>query len=152
MGRIGLTAQTFLYIHIMNNTQKVTVELRNGRFRLIDSAKADELNPKALILCAAAQCAGYTIMSLLHQDHITPKSLVISAEGRLNTDTLQPSSMYEYFAVQYNIECKKLSDQKSVSEATLKAHNEKCGVIAMLRKIAPVAHEISVVSTEQTTF
>ncbi len=132
----------------MSNIQKVTVELRNGRFRLIDAAKADDLNPKALILCAAAQCSGYTIMNILQKEKIMPKSLEITVEGALNTETLQPSSQYDNFTAIYNIECRNISDQNSVSEAVLESHNEKCGVIAMLRKIAPVSHEISVVSTE----
>ena len=41
----------------MNNTQKVSVELKNGKFRLSNSAKIEDLNPKALIICAAAECA-----------------------------------------------------------------------------------------------
>ena len=132
----------------MNNIQKVTVVLRNGRFRLAESAKADDLNPKALILCAAAECAGYTIMSLLQQHHISPKSIEITARGSLNTMVLQPISQYEQFDIAYNVECRNIGDQEAVSEAVLEAHNEKCGVIAMLRKIAPVSHEISVISTE----
>ena len=132
----------------MSNIQQVTVELRNGRFRLIDAAKADDLNPKALILCAAAQCSGYTIMSILREDAITPKSIEISVEGALNTKALLPSSVYDNFKVSYKVECRHIGDQNAVSKAVLEAHNEKCGVIAMLRKIAPVSHEISVVSTE----
>lgn len=132
----------------MDNIQKVTVVLRNGRFRLAESAKADDLNPKALILCAAAQCAGYTIMSLLQKHHISPKSIEITARGSLNTMVLQPISQYEQFDIAYNVECRNIGDQEAVSEAVLEAHNEKCGVIAMLRKIAPVSHEISVISTD----
>lgn len=132
----------------MSNIQKVTVELRNGHFRLIDTAKADELNPKALILCAAAQCSGYTVMSILQKKNISLKSFEISVEGVLNTKTLQPSSVYESFKITYNIECHHIGDQDDVSDAVLESHNEKCGVIAMLRKIAPISHNISVVSTE----
>ena len=132
----------------MSNIQKVTVELRNGRFRLIDAAKADDLNPKALMLCAAAQCSGYTIMSILKKDNTTPKSIEISVEGALNTATLLPTSEYDNFKVSYKVECRHIGDQNAVSEAVMEAHNEKCGVIAMLRKIAPISHEISVVSTE----
>ncbi len=135
----------------MDNRLKATVELRNGRFRLINQAKADDLNPKELILCSAAQCTGYTVMSILHKDHIVPKTFEITVEGRLNTPTLQPSSEYEDFKVTYNVECRNIGDQNAVSEALLESHNEKCGVIAMLRKIAPVSHEMSVVSTEQTS-
>lgn len=135
----------------MSNIQRVTVALHNGRFHLTESAKIDDLNPKALILCAAAECAGYTIMNILQKEHITPKSLEITAQGTLNTSSLQPISQYEQFEMSYRVECRKISEQSRVSEAVVEAHNEKCGVIAMLRKIAPVSHDISVVSTETTT-
>ena len=65
----------------MNNKQKVTVELRNGKFRLPNGSRLEELNPKALLLCATAQCAGYTVMGILNQDHITPKRLELTIEG-----------------------------------------------------------------------
>lgn len=132
----------------MENVQQVKVELRNGRFRLMDSAKMEDLNPKALILCAAAQCAGFTIMSILRRDNITPKLLEITAEGWLDTPTLQPSSRYERFKLSYRVECRNIGDQNAVSEAVLTAQQQTCGVVAMLREIAPVEHEISVVSTE----
>ena len=134
----------------MNNVQKVKVELHNGRFQLAEPAKIEEVNPKALMLCAAAQCAGYTVMSILGKDDITPKSFEIEAKGWLNTPTLQPSSQYEKFEVTYRLECRNIDDQNAVSEAVLQAQTEKCGVIAMLRKVAPVEHHISVVSTDTT--
>ena len=134
----------------MENLQKVSVELRNGRFRLVDSAKIEYLNPKALMLCAAAQCTGYTVMSLLDKDNIVPKHFEITVEGWLNTPTLQPMSRYDKFRVSYNVECRKIADQNAVSEAVLEAQQHKCGVIAMLREIAPVEHDISVVSTDST--
>ena len=58
----------------MENIQKVTICLRNGRFRLSNMAKVEDLNPKALVLCATAQCAGYTIMGSLQKHKMTPKS------------------------------------------------------------------------------
>lgn len=134
----------------MKSIQHVKVELRNGRFRLADAAKMDDLNPKALMLCAAAQCTGFTIMGILSKDKIMPKTLEITVEGWLDTPTLQASSKYEKFKVSYNVECRNIVDQNAVSEAVLEAQEHKCGVIAMLRKIAPVEHDISVVSTETT--
>lgn len=133
----------------MNNIQKVTVELKNGKFRLTNAAKSDDLNPKALILCSAAQCAGFTVMSLLDKDKITLKSFEITAEGELNTPHLKAESIYTVFNVEYKIECHHLGDQNAVSEAVKAAQEKHCGVIAMLRRIAPVNHHISIVSTEQ---
>lgn len=132
----------------MSREQKVKVELRNGRFRLADSARMEDLNPKALMLCAAAQCAGYTVMSILRVDNILPKMFEITVEGWLDTLTLQPSSRYEKFLVTYKIDCRNIGDQNAVGEAVLRAQQNICGVVAMLRDIAPVEHEISIVSTD----
>lgn len=132
----------------MNNTQKVSVELKNGKFQLAGGKSTDELNPKALILCSAAECAGWTILGLLAKDDISPKSMEITAWGELNTPTLKAESLYTKFRMSYNIRCNKLSDQTTVGTAVRNAQEKHCGVIAMLRKIAPVEHEISIVSVE----
>ena len=105
----------------MNNTQKVSVELKNGKFRLSNSAKIEDLNPKALIICAAAECAGYTIMHILRRDNVVPKSLEITVEGTLDTPTLAPESQYVGFNVRYNIDCKSLADQNTISSAVRQA-------------------------------
>lgn len=132
----------------MNNTQKVTVELKDGKFKLANAAKIEDLNPKALIICAAAECAGYTIMHILRKDNIEPKRLEITVEGTLDTPMLAPESQYVGFNVRYNIDCKNIADQSRLSSAVRQAQEYQCGVIAMLRRIAPVSHDISIVSTE----
>lgn len=135
----------------MDNTQKVTVELKNGKFRLREGLKSDDLNPKALILYSAAQCAGLTIMGMLRKDNIIPKRLEITIEGVLNTPTLMAESIYRSFNIIYRVECKSLADQNSVSYAVREAQDNQCGVVAMLKMIAPVAHEISIVSSESVS-
>ena len=135
----------------MNNTQKVSVELKNGKFRLMKGVKIEELNPKALLLCATAQCAGFTIMNLLGRDHIVPKRCEITLEGVVDTTRLLPESKFRSFKISYNIESRNMLEQKATSEAVNAAQERHCGMIAMLRKIAPVSHEISIVSTETTT-
>lgn len=133
----------------MNDTQKVTVRLAgSGKFELTGGIKTDDLNPKALILCAAAKCAGFTVMSLLKKENITPKSLEITVEGVLDTPTLQPGSHFRSFNVAYNLECRTIAEQTAASNAVKMTQEKYCGTIDMLRKIAPVAHEIAVVSTE----
>lgn len=132
----------------MNNTQKVSVELKNGKFKLSGEKSTDDLNPKALIICAAAECAGYTIMSILRKDNVIPKRFEITVEGTLDTPTLAPESQYVGFNVRYSIDCKSLADQNTVGSAIREAQEWRCGVIAMLRHIAPVSHDISIVSTE----
>lgn len=132
-----------------NNLQKVTVELTDGKFCLAGKASADDLNPKALLLCAAAKCAGLTIMAMLEKrGNPKPKSMEITIEGQLNTPTLRGDSIYESFEVIYNVECRHLEDQEPISQAVERAQEHTCGMIAMLRKIAPVSHVIEVVSTE----
>ena len=132
----------------MNSHQKVTICLKNGKFQPCGTLKIENLNPKALLLCATAQCAGFTIMSLLAKSNIMPKNLEITAEGDLNTPTLHAESIFTSFKISYKVECKSLSDQNSVSSAIEMAQEKRCGMIAMLRKIAPVSHDIAIVSTE----
>ncbi len=132
----------------MSNTQRVSVELKNGKFRLTGGQKTDDLNPKSLILYAAAECAGLTVMGMLRKEEITPKRFEITVEGTLDTPTLMAESRYTSFSVAYNVECKSLSNQDSVSNAIHQAQQSKCGVVAMLKKIAPVSHDIAIVSSE----
>lgn len=132
----------------MNNTQKVTVELKNGRFRLPNMAKADDLNPKAMVLCATAQCAGFTVMGLLQKNKVIPKSLEITIEGTLDTEKLQANSRFRSFVVTYNVECRNLNDQQYVSQAIYDAQERECGLVALLKSAAPVSYDISIVSTE----
>ena len=132
----------------MENIQKVTVCLRNGRFRLPNMAKVDDLNPKALVLCATAQCAGYTIMGILQKHKITPKSLEITVQGTLNTEKLQAESRFRSFLISYNVECKSLDEQQQVSQAIYDAQESKCGLIDLIKCAAPVSYDISIVSTE----
>ena len=132
----------------MENIQKVTVCLRNGRFRLPNMAKVEDLNPKALVLCATAQCAGYTIMGILQKHKITPKSLEITVEGTLNTEKLQAESRFRSFLISYNVECKSLDEQQQVSQAIYDAQESKCGLIDLIKCAAPVSYDISIVSTE----
>ena len=48
----------------------------------------------------------------------------------------------------YNIECDIEDDQAKVGRAVTLAHEKYCGMMQMLRKVAPVSHEIAVVSTD----
>lgn len=132
----------------MNNKQKVTVELKNGKFRLPNGSKLEELNPKALMLCATAQCAGYTVMGALGKEHISPKRMEITIEGTLDTPKLQAESRFIGFNVAYNVECRTMSDQRIVSDAIRDAQDHLCGLVALLKCSAPVAHEIYIVSNE----
>ena len=128
----------------MNNTQKVSVELKNGRFRLLNMAKADDLNPKAMI-----QCAGFTVMGLLQKNNVTPKTFEITIEGTLDTEKLQANSRFRSFVINYNVECRSLNDQQFVSQAIYDAQERECGLVALLKSAAPVSYDISIVSTDK---
>ena len=87
-------------------------------------------------------------MHILRKDNVILKSMEITVEGTLDTPMLAPESQYVGFNVRYNIDCKNIADQSRLSSAVRQAQEYQCGVIAMLRRIAPVSHDISIVSTE----
>lgn len=129
--------------------EKVTVRLtEEGKFRAIDGPQCDEMNPKELLLHAAAQCSGRTAMHLMQKMHMKPKGLEISYSGDLNTDEVLPESMFRSFHVVYNVECATGDDQEKASRAIALTHDKYCGLTQMLRRIAPVSHETAIVSTE----
>ncbi len=129
----------------------VTVELLQGSdFKLSGSRKIGDLNPKEMILYAAATCAGKTITGILSKMNIVPQSFEITVSGELNTDEVIAQSVYKSFNITYNVYCDTITDQSKVSRAINLANEKYCGLIQMLRKIAPVAYEIAIVSTETT--
>lgn len=129
--------------------EKVTVRLtEEGKFRAIDGPQCDEMNPKELLLYAAAQCSGRTAMLMMEKMRMKPKGLEISYSGDLNTDEVQAESMFRSFHVIYNVECATGDDQEKASRAIGMTHEKYCGLTQMLRRIAPVSHETAIVSTE----
>lgn len=127
----------------------VTIEwCHDTTFRLANDKKCEELNPKELLLYATAECAGITVMSILAKERIKPKSLEIELSGELDTDTVMAKSIYNEFHIRYNAECRHIEEQSKVSHATRLANEKYCGMLQMIGKIAPVSHEISIVSSE----
>ncbi|MEG1611887.1 MAG: OsmC family protein [Alistipes sp.] len=128
---------------------KVTLEMNNrSEFVLENKQDCKDLHPKALLLYAAAKCAALTAMSIMQKEHLTPQRFEISVSGELSTDTVQAESIFHSFNVVYNIECAQYNEQVKVSRAVNLAHDKYCGLVRMLRLIAPVAHEIAIVSTQ----
>ena len=82
------------------------------------------------------------------QGTFPPKRFEIGISGELSDETPQSESTFKSFHVVYNIECDTEDDQAKVSRAVTLAHEKYCGMMQMLRKVAPVSHEIAVVSTE----
>ena len=68
--------------------------------------------------------------------------------GRTSTEEVRSESVFKSFHVVYNIECDTEDDQAKVSRAATLTHEKYCGIMRMFRMIAPVSHEIAVVSTE----
>lgn len=131
--------------------EKVTVEMtEDGNFRPVGQT-CDEMNPKELLLYAAARCSGLTALMVMQKMHLTPKRLEIGYSGELDTETLQAESMFRSFHAIYNVECGSGSDQEKAGRALTLTHEKYCGLTQMLRRIAPVSHETAVVSTEPET-
>ena len=80
-------------------------------------------------------------------EEMNPKTLLPYA-GELSDETPQSESTFKSFHVVYNIECDTEDDQAKVGRAVTLAHEKYCGMMQMLRKVAPVSHEIAVVSTD----
>ncbi len=129
--------------------EKVTLQLTaEGKFELSGKTSCEELNPKALMLYAGAKCAGLTVLHIMKRERMTPKRLEITLSGELSTDTLQAESVFREFHMVYNVECATESDQTRVSRAIELAHEKHCGLVRMFNKIAPVSHEVAIVTTE----
>ena len=128
----------------------VTIEwCHDTTFKLANNESCDKLNPKQMMLYATAECAGITIMGILAKERIKPKSIEISMSGELDTEAVMAKSQYKSFHISYNIECRHLEDQSKVSHAVTLSNEKYCGTLQMMRKIAPVSHEISIVSSEK---
>ena len=127
--------------------EKVTLQLSgDADFTSEGGPRCEEMNPKTLLLYAAAKCVGKTALMIMDKERFRPKRFEIGISGELSDET--PQSEFKSFHVVYNIECDTEDDQAKVSRAVTLAHEKYCGMMQMLRKVAPVSHEIAVVSTE----
>ncbi len=126
---------------------KVTVALdEKHSFHLTDHAGCEALNPKELLLYSAALCAGMTLQYVLKKDNLKVETLEISVEGELSTPELRAESLFTSFEVTYRVTCRQMEEQAEIARAVRLSHDEMCGLVKMLRRIAPVKQEISVVS------
>lgn len=119
-----------------------------SKFAAADGTGCDAMNPKQLLLYAAAQCAGLTALMIMKKERITPGRFEISYSGELSDDKAQSDGVFRSFHVVYNIECNTEDDQTKVARAVRLTHEKYCGMTQMLRKIASVSDEIAVVSTQ----
>lgn len=127
---------------------KITIEMdKDGKFVPV-SKKVEEMNPKELILYAAAICASITMKNILDKENIVPKSAEIEMSGTLDTEQVMAVSVYRAFNIMFNIECHTISEQSKIGRAVNMTIEKQCGCLQMLRRIAPLSHEVSIVSTE----
>ncbi len=130
-------------------TQKITLRMNaDHTFTMADGRKLESLNPKEMLLFASLDCLSRTINGLLKERIATVKSMELSLEGRLTTPAVVAESQYAHFNVIYNIECHTLKEEMDISRAINLAHDKYCGMLQMLRKIAPLSKEVSIVATE----
>lgn len=128
---------------------KITIEMdKDGKFVPV-SKKVEEMNPKELLLYAAAYCAGLTLKGILDKEHICPKKAEIEMYGELDTETVVAKSLYRHFNILYRIECSSLAEQSKIGRAVNLTTEKYCGTLQMLRRIAPLSHEVSIVSIEE---
>lgn len=129
-------------------TQKITLQMTpDHHFTLSDGRNIEALNPKETLLYASLDCLAHTIMSLLKERTHSLKALELSLEGTLSTPTVVAESTYTRFHVTYRAECHTTAEESVISRAINLANEKYCGMLQMLRKIAPLTHEISIVAT-----
>ncbi len=131
---------------------KVTVDVnKKSEICLLDGKKPSTLNPKELVLYACASCAGMTLNGMLAKEHIKPQNVEIIVCGELDTETVTGPSVFTAFNVKFNVACNSLEDQNKASHAVKLTADKYCGMIQMLKKVAPLSYEIYVVSTESVS-
>lgn len=128
--------------------EKVTLQLNGERFVPEEELRCEQMTPKALMLYAGAKCAGLSALHIMRRERVAPKRFEISMAGEISEATAQEPSLFTSFHAVYNIECDTDDDQVKVSRAVKLAHEKYCGMVRMLGRIAPVTHEIAVVSTQ----
>lgn len=130
-------------------TQKISLRMNpDHTFTMIDGRSLESLNPKEMLLYASLDCLARTLSGLLKERIATVKNMELSLEGRLTTPAVVAESQYAHFNVIYNIECHTLKEQMDISRAVNLAHDKYCGMLQMLRKIAPLSEETSIVATD----
>lgn len=130
--------------------EKITLELYGeSQFRPEDGKRCEEMNSKELLLYAAALCSGRTALDIMRKERITPRRFEIAYSGELTPENHAPGELFRSFHVVYNVACDSEDDQVKVSRALELTHEKYCGMTQLLRRIAPVSHEIAIVSTEQ---
>ena len=130
-------------------TQKITLQMTpDHHFVVADGRNLEALNPKEMLLYASLDCLARTLASLLKERIKRVKNMELSLEGTLSTPTVVAESTFTHFKVIYRAECHTMKEQEEISHAVNLANDKYCGMLQMLRKIAPLTHETSIVTTD----
>lgn len=132
--------------------EKVTLELAaDDKFVAAGKCGDEELNPRELMLYAAASCMGQTTLHILNQEEAYPKNFEISLSGELSTEIPRTESIFKSFHMVCNIACATEEDQEKASRAVRMANEKYSGLVQMMRLIAPLSLEVAIVSTDPVT-
>ena len=116
--------------------EKVTLQLSgDADFTSEGGPRCEEMNPKTLLLYAAAKCVGKTALMIMDKERFRPKRFEIGISGELSDETPQSESTFKSFHVVYNIECDTEDDQAKVGRAVTLAH--ETGIFENPRFFAP---------------
>lgn len=126
--------------------ERIAIKLKGSDF-VTDGTRCDKMNPKALLLLALGRCAGLTALSIFKKMNIKPESFEIECRGEISTPTLVAESVFTSINIVYNVECETPDQQGRVNRALTLTHDKYCGMVKMMRKVAPLSHEIYVHST-----
>ena len=126
-----------------------TICKKGAEYHLAEPQKLEKLNPKELLLYAAIQCAGKTLSRILEKEKISPKNIELCLSGDIDTPEVQGQSRFTNFNIRFNIECCNINEQSKVSHAVNLTLDKYCGNLTMLRAIAPLSHEVVIVSTQK---
>lgn len=107
-----------------------------------------DFNPKELLLVAMGDCAGRTALSIMEKMRLEPVAFEVEVEGTIDTEKVQAETRFTAFIVSYNVTCLRFEDQDRMSRALELAHDKHCGVVAMMRRTAPVDRRILLHSIE----
>lgn len=120
----------------------------DNRFLPAGGRNLTDYNPKELMLVAMGDCAGRTVLSIMEKMRLEPVAFEVEVEGTIDTDKVQAETRFTAFVVTYNVTCLRFEDHDHVSRAIELAHDKHCGVVAMMRRIAPVDRRTLIHSIE----
>ena len=127
--------------------EQVTVKLK-GSDMVPEGTRCDKLNPKEQLLLALGRCAGLTALSIFRKMNMRPESFEIECRGEISTPVLMPESVFTAINIVYTVECLTPADKNKAARALNLTHDKYCGMVKMMRKVAPLSHEIYIHSLE----